>query len=83
MMPATAATQTFSSKQAAIANLFVRSLFPHAAAEKFSSPIQSKAHLQHQQEGVVSIVPDFVPDDSSLWAKNAAIMIWTALQGTP
>lgn len=77
------ATQTFSSKQAAIANLFARSLFPHAEAEKFSSPFQSKAHLQHQQEGEVSIVPDFVMDDSSLWAKNAAIMIRTALQGTP
>jgi hypothetical protein len=78
-----AGTQTYSSTQTARANLSARSLFQMAAADKLSAPLQSKARGQHQQEDEASSAPDFIIDDSGLWAKNAAMMIRTALQGTP
>jgi hypothetical protein len=76
------APQTFSSQQAAV-DLSAHSLSRRAAAAEFSSPERIEAQLLHQKEGEVTIELECIIDESSLWAKNAAIMIRKALQGTP
>ena len=69
------ATQTFSSQQAT----------NHSSPSPSEPPLPQRlnAALQPVQERQAVSELDCIMDDSSLWARNAAIMIRTTLQDTP
>jgi hypothetical protein len=74
------AADTFSSLQT-ISDLSFCSSSQHAAAAELMASQQYE--VPEQQEHGREVELDCMIDDSSVWAKSTAILIQTALQGTP